>query len=173
MSKPKNMTPEEEAAWLEKARARARTYYLTKKTQVLEKQRNYRAANRLEIRRKGRIFSKSYYAENRKVCLERQIRYQKSNPEKLSAQRKAWRGRNHEYVLRYFRNYRAKNRDLVNAWSTQRTDALRDSYIALLLNIPVAILRQHPELLEAKREFLKAKRQLKNQTKINDAQESK
>ena len=140
MTKPKNMTPEQEAAWLEKARAQARGYYLKEKTQVLEKQAKYRAANRGEIRRKGRIFSKSFYAKNRKVCLERQLKYQRENSEKLNA---------------------------------RRTGALPDHYVALVLHLLVATLRQHPELLEAKREHLKALRQLKAQTKTENAPESK
>ena len=44
-----------------------------------------------------------------------------------------------------------------------------DNYTASLLGLPVSLLRQHPDLLEAKREQLKITRQLKQQ----NAQESK
>jgi hypothetical protein len=62
MSKPKNMTPEQEAAWKESTAARQRTYREANRVKLSASARAYQAANR----EKERARKKAYLAASRK-----------------------------------------------------------------------------------------------------------
>ena len=46
MNKPKNMTPEQEAAWNEKARAKSKAYYEANREKCIARAKSYRELNR-------------------------------------------------------------------------------------------------------------------------------
>lgn len=89
MSKPKGMTPEQEAAWNAKEKARKAALYLRKKEQ-------YDAANA------------KWRAENREKMREYSAKYKATNPERVKASMEKHLAANHERVLARSKAYYEK-----------------------------------------------------------------
>ena len=102
MSKPKNMTPEQEAAWEAKEKARKAALYLRKKEQYAEAGAKWRAENADKMREYQRKYRENkpervkasmekHYAANRDRILARSKAYYEKakveSPEKLRLQR--------------------------------------------------------------------------------------
>jgi len=85
MSKPKNMTPEQEAAWREKERARRKARYEANKDICKERDKAYYEANK--ERRKER--RKAYREANKERRKERDKAYREANKGKLAAKARA------------------------------------------------------------------------------------
>jgi len=79
MNKPKNMTPEQLAAWREKDSAKKKAYYEANKEKVNAKQKAYYEANKEKVNANNKA-------------------WRDSNREKVKAKKKAWRDANREKV---------------------------------------------------------------------------
>lgn len=108
MSKPKNMTPEEEAAWREKHREHQRAYVERNREKVMAHQRAWRE-------------------NNRERCRELNRAWRENNREKVLEGKRVYREANREKVI-------AKDR----AYNRKKTESLADGYVAKKLRIPVA-----------------------------------
>jgi hypothetical protein len=83
MSKPKNMTLEQEAAWNEKQQEYYRKYREANRKKLYEKAREYRKANPKKILENARkMVLKRYYA-NYEKAREQKLKWNKANPEKI------------------------------------------------------------------------------------------
>jgi len=162
MSKPKDMTPEQEAAWLEKERARKTAWRIAHPDYYA----NYVAKN-LEKVNAGK---QRWVDANREKVKGQKALWKKLNRHKLREGNRRWKRVNRVKALTYQRVWTARNVERVAGYCARSTQGLSVSYIAVTLKLPTCLLRQHPDLIEAKRELIKANRQLKNQT---NAQESK
>ena len=174
MSKPKNMTPEQDAICKERQRLASRKYREANKEKRHEYDRKYRAENsgrrrdsmrkwRAENSEKIKAANKKWVSENRDSVTNRQRDRRKNNPDQY---------------LNYRRKYYDTNRDKLNKRrrenhpfkpKTERTDVkqISPSYVSLLLSIPTSILRRYPDLIAAKREQIQLHRQLKPTNKQN------
>lgn len=126
--------------------------------------------------------SKSYYAANKSKSTARNAAYYHANSGKITAQKKDYRARNAEENRAKAKEYRTANREKVKQWrmahraanaekikleykAYQRNlvDGMGSSYIKHLLTCNTILSRKDiPDwLVEAKREQLKLKRELR------------
>ena len=140
---------------------------------------NKRAAQTEEEKQKSRQINKGYYqknAEKRKAYARHKykITYQQ-NPKKILERNEKWRNANPELSKKINKESAArwleKNRDAKNRKTNERNkinmEQISDIYLSISLRIPINFIRQHPSLLELKRNQIKTSRLLKtikNQT---------
>ena len=108
-----------------------------------------RAQCKLCVTQGKRQYLQEWYAKNRTAVL-----HASQEPVKKAArarQLKSWKAANADRV----RSTNAQNR-------AQHCQGLSPSYVACKMGIPVAELRQHPELLEMKRSVIRAKRVIRS-----------
>ena len=126
-----------------------------------EDQEAWRKIDRDRSRAMG--YSRKYYAKNAEKILSINRERRAKNPDQFKQIELKCKVANPEkWAIRKLK-WKAANRDKENAFP---------SSIAKRLGLPTSILLAHPDLMEAKREHLKALRQLRNQTKADNAQES-
>jgi hypothetical protein len=106
--------------------------------------RKWREANRDKIR----AWRQDYYAKNAEKCRQIVRDWRKVNRERTNELGRKWRARNPE---------KARKRHI------ERREFLAVDYIANLMGLHSKTLLKYPELIEAKREQVKAIRELKQQ----------
>ena len=142
---------------------------MTKKEKA-EYQKKYQETNREKIKAKHdkwieanpEYFNKYYQNNSKKISKQRRI-IRETNPEKVTDNRKKnkeWRIANPERVKKKSKQWREDNHEKIKITSLLPIKNLTDTYIAGRLKIPVLMLRQYPELLEAKRLQINIKRQI-------------
>ena len=83
MSKPKNMTPEQEAAWKESTAARDKAYYEANKEKVAARHRTYREANKEKLAAR----EKAYREANKEKVVARHRTYRELITDQYAAQK--------------------------------------------------------------------------------------
>lgn len=184
MSKPKNMTHEEDEAWRKKRAEREKQRRNLDIEKTREYDRNRRASNvelfrerdkeRYRLGRKIPWVPRTESQKQRKNELQK-IRRVKARPEILEKEKEI-RKRNREQRITSFKKWASKNKNRIrdyakksysNNYEKIRQSAknnqirLSDCVVAKSLRIPVAILRQHPHLIKIKRTSIKTTRILK------------
>ena len=143
------MTPEEEAVWKEKCREKSLRYYYKNADVINKKARDKYVSdieNQREKKRERARQDRLREPEKYRIrSLDRSRKLREENPEKFRME--------------------ARQR------SRRAYEDMAVAPMAFSLGISAKLLRQHPDLLEAKREHLKALRQLKTQTKNQNAPE--
>lgn len=179
MSKPKNMTEEE---WREKRRAYMKAYCQTSKYKSCKKTFYQNAENKSRIKARAKAWYQN--PENKARALVRSKARQKilSQTPEYKDYRKAYRQkpenksriRTRQKIFRQTPKYKdwqkayyqkPERKEYARIYAKTDKHKNSDSYIADSLNLPVSLLRQHPELLEAKLEQLKIHRTLKQCTR--------
>lgn len=118
MSKPKNMTPEQEAAWRESQKAYKAAYRKANADKIRQYNAEYRAANP----EKAKTWAATYQEKHADEIRARQAiknqergdyakRYAQKNAAKLSAYKKAWASQNPEKIKRTLSAYYNSNKD--------------------------------------------------------------
>lgn len=133
MSKPKNMTPEQLAAWLEARKAYKAAYRKANADKIRQYNADYRAANP----EKAKAWTEKYLAKNadkvraKAASSPERKEYQKSyaqkNKEVLNARKRAWAESNPEKVALTIKAYYEKNKDDYLARTHKRRQLLRES----------------------------------------------
>jgi hypothetical protein len=167
MSKPKNMTPEQEAEW--RAKERHRQSERLKCPLNREKRRASSRASKAKMKainpEKRRDKEREQYAKDPEKFREKQrVKYAKNSKRYLDINKK-WRTENRERRNEMERKWNAKNSEKVRIRYQNMRTSLSVCYVAGRLGIPTFIARQYPELIEAKREQIKIIRELKPTTR--------
>jgi hypothetical protein len=140
MSKPKNMTPEQEAVWLAKQREKARNR--PKRKRKPDPNASKRTAK--------------WRAKNQKLANERARKSRLKKHEEYKARERETKRR-----IRETQGPLPRNPARESETAKKSRSVLKDWYVAKLLELPVDLLREHlPNLLESKRQELLLKRQL-------------
>jgi len=122
MSKPKNMTPEQEADWMQKQREYRRIWgskteniqkkkewnkkrYATKRDKILDLSRKWRAANPEKVKHLRR----KWRDENKEKILELERKRKAANPERFREKDRKWASENKQKVAENSRRWRAAN----------------------------------------------------------------
>lgn len=90
------------------ARTYGRRYYEANKKRMLQKNRDYREANRALLSQQSR----RYYEANKERILQQRKRYREANKGKVQAVIREWQKRNREKVLQHCARRNAHKRDL-------------------------------------------------------------
>jgi tryptophanyl-tRNA synthetase len=116
-------------------------------------------------RRERREAGRKYYIENKQKVLNRQKKYIRDHKEKLKKYRHSYYEENKEKILFKTKNCQVKNRERYKNYakiSDRKSKlSLDDRYISRVFKLGSSILKQYPELIEAKRIHLQIKRELK------------
>ena len=136
MSKPKNMTPEQEAAWAEARKAYKAAYRKANADKIRQYNAEYRAANP----EKAKAWTAKYIAENAEKVRETRIKtaarperkaymknYADQNKAVLNDRKKQWAKTNPDKVLSTIRTYYAKNKEDFLVRSHKRRQVERES----------------------------------------------
>ncbi len=165
MSKRKNMTPEQELEWKRKRAADARRYYAQDPCKFRARSAKYANQNK----EKQKAYRRKYHEEHREMLNQRSKKWREENPELMKNLHREWESKNKAHRRAYVDANREKYRVADRAKNTRLTNA----YIAARLGLPVKLAKQHPDIIEAKREQIQILRILKPKTKKQNAPESK
>jgi hypothetical protein len=141
MSKPKNMTPEEEAA--------KKAY---NKQYGMKHRRKNAEAERLRKMR--------WRHENPEKAKAMDARAKAKNPTRRLALRREKYNKNRQTILKQAEKYRLRNPNK----RKNEIQQLAPSYISGLIGLPVSVLKMRPDLIELKRNQIKTSRLLKTIT---------
>ncbi len=182
MSKPKNMTPDEEAEWLVKTRRlkaesmrRSRITDPKKHSDAVrrweeknpDKVKKYSLTSRKrrsadpDKKAKDKAASKKWQMANLPKRLETQRKRRRANPEKAKRQRDEFNAKNPDKLKHYRNSFTSRHPDYWRIKSRGRAEMITDDYVATTLRIPTETLRKIPAMLEAKRSQIKSLRILK------------
>ena len=154
MSKPKNMTPEQEAKWLEKECARRAAYREANRERLAQQSREWRANNKDKYRERMRIYLEAN-PEKKAKRNAATLEWMKKNREHVNAvTRKRFSDNPDKYAARKAKeNERRKaHPDKEKARAKKYSENLSDGYVASTLGMKVNELPS--ELLDLKRQQL-------------------
>lgn len=125
--------------------------------------KEYRKINSELLRQKDR----DKYASDREKYRLKTKQWRENNKERSIEIKRAEYNKNIERYNQRGREYRERHRERYRQYNRLCTFMLTDNYISILLNISIAELRQHPELIELKRSQVKLVRTIKNRQNEN------
>jgi hypothetical protein len=177
MAKPKNMTPEQEAAWNKEQNAKKRLWREANKEKCLDREKAYREANRQKIRQRSNKWAKDNYKKlvdwrtnNVEKVKQYKDKWKKENPEKLNEVQKLYTMKSREKLNAKTNEWRKKNKYKVQETNKlqnrKNVDNLTDKYVTHCLRIKVAEVP--PQLLEFKREQLAMSRLVRQLNQVID-----
>lgn len=136
MTKPKNMTPEQELAFKERVAAHQNAYYEANKDRLLANHKDYRESNK-------------------DILLAKKKLYEQATREKISAKKKEWRKKTRNAR----KTYLEVNKEKISARLKAQVEELKPYYVADLLGIKLS--ECPPALIEMKRQQILIYRSIK------------
>ena len=129
----------------------------------MEKERKRKEYDKI-YRQKNKDKIKQYLELNSEKIKEKsRIRAKRWN-EKYPANKADYFKANKVGIYARRKKYRIDNPEKIKVWQNKVVDTITDSYIANQLGVLTSVLKEYPELIEAKRVQIKIKRLIKNQT---------
>ena len=111
------------------------------------------------------LYAKKWCADNRDKRRVYSKTYRDKNKEKIKISKREWVNNNKEKVKIYRKSYRIKNIDKEREYNRNGIESLSDRYvIANILHgssLTTAEIREHPELIELRRELIKTRRYIR------------